>query len=58
MVLCLYRNLPRAVIMGVLSVTVIYVLTNVAYFSVLSMDEMINSPAVVVVSCECMLGMK
>lgn len=42
------KNLPRAVIMGVLSVTVIYVLTNVAYFSVLSMDEMINSPAVVV----------
>lgn len=45
-----FRNLPLAVIMGVLSVAVVYLLTNIAYFSVLTMNEMISSPAVVVVS--------
>jgi basic amino acid/polyamine antiporter, APA family len=37
------RNLPRALILGTLAVLVIYLLANVAYLSVLSIDEMRTS---------------
>lgn len=43
-----YRNLPRAICISMPVVTVIYVVANVAYFSVLSSDEILASNAVAV----------
>ena len=61
-VLCL-RNLPRAAIFGILMVTGFYVLANVAYFAVLTPDEILSSPAVATVNgiekrgIRCSLGL-
>lgn len=44
------RNLPRAIYIGMPIVTIIYVLTNLAYFVVIPGDEMKSSLAVAVVS--------
>lgn len=43
-----YRNLPLAIIIGIPLVTVCYVLVNVAYFSVMTPVELLQSPAVAV----------
>lgn len=43
-----YKNLPRAIWIAMPIVTLVYVLANVAYFSVLSKSEMLHSPAVAV----------
>lgn len=43
-----YRNLPRAIWIGLPIVTFVYVTANVAYFAVLSPEEMLASPAVAV----------
>ena len=45
----LCRTLPLAIFIAIPSVTVFYVLVNVAYFTVLSPDELLASPAVAVV---------
>jgi APA family basic amino acid/polyamine antiporter len=38
------RNVPRALLLGTLAVTLVYVLTNVAYLSVLTIQEMAAVP--------------
>uniref|UniRef100_A0AC35U5R6 Large neutral amino acids transporter small subunit 1 n=1 Tax=Rhabditophanes sp. KR3021 TaxID=114890 RepID=A0AC35U5R6_9BILA len=42
------KNLPLAILISGISVTVIYVLTNIAFYAVISPDEMLISPAVAI----------
>lgn len=51
-----YRNLPLAIIIGIPLVTVVYLLTNIAYFTVLSPAELLASPAVAITFANRMLG--
>ncbi|RWS25117.1 Large neutral amino acids transporter small subunit 2-like protein, partial [Leptotrombidium deliense] len=51
-----FRNLPRAIYISLPVVTVIYVLANIAYFAVLSSDEVLFSNAVAVSFGEKTLG--
>lgn len=44
-----YRNLPRAIWVAMPMVTIIYVMVNLAYFAVVSRQEMLSSVAVAVV---------
>ncbi|XP_074651288.1 large neutral amino acids transporter small subunit 1-like [Tubulanus polymorphus] len=50
------KNLPRAIIISISLVTVVYIMANVAYMTVLSTDEMLQSPAVAVSFAEHTLG--
>ncbi|XP_033636077.1 b(0,+)-type amino acid transporter 1-like [Asterias rubens] len=50
------RNIPLAICIAVPSVTVIYLLTNIAYFAVLSPTELLASSAVAVTVAERTLG--
>lgn len=45
----LCRNLPRANVIGVLLVTILYILTNISYLVVLGIDGLLDSDAVAVV---------
>ncbi|XP_037577335.2 LOW QUALITY PROTEIN: large neutral amino acids transporter small subunit 2-like [Dermacentor silvarum] len=50
------RNLPRAIYIGITLVTVVYVLANVAYFTAVSPQEMLASPAVAVTFAQRTIG--
>jgi amino acid transporter len=52
----MFRNLPRAIYISLPIVTLIYCLGNVAYFAVLSADEVLESTAVAVTFAERILG--
>jgi len=43
------RNLPRAIAISCALVTVVYVLTNIAFYTTLSIEEVLGSEAVAVV---------
>ncbi|KAJ6645365.1 Y+L amino acid transporter 2 [Pseudolycoriella hygida] len=51
-----YKNLPRAICISMPLVTIIYVITNIAYFAVLSTDSILSSDAVAVTFANKMLG--
>jgi len=51
--MCCDRNLPRAICISIPLITVIYVFANVAYFTVLSVPQLLQSNAVAVVRCYC-----
>ncbi|XP_049949253.1 Y+L amino acid transporter 2 [Schistocerca serialis cubense] len=51
-----YKNLPRAIAISMPLVTTIYVLANIAYFVVLSKDELLSSTAVAVTFGDKLLG--
>ncbi|KAL3208065.1 hypothetical protein MRX96_009662 [Rhipicephalus microplus] len=50
------RNLPRAIYIGITLVTVVYVMANVAYFTAVSPQEMLASPAVAVTFAQRTIG--
>ncbi|XP_069953935.1 Y+L amino acid transporter 2-like [Cherax quadricarinatus] len=50
------RNVPRAIIISLTSITMIYILTNVAYFAVLTPSQMLSSAAVAVVFGNLTMG--
>ncbi|KAM3964622.1 L-type amino acid transporter minidiscs [Aphomia sociella] len=52
-----YKNLPRAILISMPVVTLVYTFTNVAFFAVLSNNEILASEAVAVTFSEKILGM-
>jgi len=50
------RNMPRAIIISITTITIIYVLVNVSYFAVLSKSEIIGSSAIAVTFGDKTLG--
>ncbi|XP_059469406.1 large neutral amino acids transporter small subunit 1 [Neocloeon triangulifer] len=51
-----YKTLPRAIAISLPLCTIVYVLTNVAYFAVLTRNEILSSEAVAVTFGDRMLG--
>uniref|UniRef100_A0AAX7ST78 Cystine/glutamate transporter n=1 Tax=Astatotilapia calliptera TaxID=8154 RepID=A0AAX7ST78_ASTCA len=52
---CLNRNIPLAIISSMVTVTVLYVLVNVAYYTMLAPTELLLSDAVAVTFATCAL---
>ena len=50
------RNLPRAIAISIILVTVVYTLTNIAFYTTLSVPEVLGSEAVAVRFAEIMYG--
>lgn len=50
------RNLPRAVVASMVLITSVYLFVNMAYFVVLSPQQMLNYPAVAFTFAEAVLG--
>ena len=50
--LFLCRTLPRAIWISVPMITLLYIAANIAFFTVLSKEEMLSSDAVAVVSIQ------
>lgn len=50
------KNLPRAIMISLFTVTAIYMLVNIAYFAVLSVPEVLDSPAVAMTFAEVAMG--
>lgn len=44
-----FSNLPRALIIGIPLTTLLYVLVNISYFTVMSPAQLLASPAVAMV---------
>ncbi|CAG9858292.1 unnamed protein product [Phyllotreta striolata] len=51
-----YKNLPKAILISMPVVTIVYVVTNVAYFVVLSKDDVLSSDAVAVTFGDKIMG--
>lgn len=51
------KNMPRAIIISISSITLIYILTNVAYFAVLSQKQILETEAIAVTFGENALGL-
>lgn len=51
------KNLPRAIAISCTLVTVVYVLANVSFYTILSPDEVLGSSAVAVTFAERAFGM-
>ncbi|XP_031626362.1 Y+L amino acid transporter 2 [Contarinia nasturtii] len=51
-----YKNLPRAICISMPVVTIVYVITNIAYFATLSSEEILSSDAVAVTFANKMMG--
>lgn len=51
------KNLPRAIAISITLVTVVYVLTNISFYTILSPTEVLSSEAVAVTFAEKTFGM-